>query len=127
MVSEAVDDIQERFGVRVLVSAVDGPVIESDSDCLSLIGDAMGADASVVALPVSRLSADFWKLRTGVAGGILQKFVNYRLVLAIVGDVSAHIGASDALRDFVYEANRGRHTWFVSTLDDLDPLLARIS
>jgi hypothetical protein len=49
-----------------------------------------------------------------VAGGVVQKFVNYRLRLAIVGDVAEHVTASTALRDFVREANRGGQTWFVA-------------
>lgn len=111
----------------MLVCDAAGPAIRGEADCDDLIGAALGGRAELVVLPAGRLTDDFFTLRTGVAGGILQKFVNYRLVLAITGDISAKVAASDALRDFVYEANRGRHTWFVATMDDLDPLLARIS
>ena len=37
----------------------------------------------------ARLSPDFLRLSTGLAGDVLQKFVNYGLRVAIVGDVSA--------------------------------------
>lgn len=59
-----------------------------------------------------------------LAGEIVQKFVYYRLNLAVVGDVSAHVEASTALRDFVREANRGRHLWFVGTAEEFAERLA---
>jgi hypothetical protein len=44
--------------------------------------------------------------------------------LAIIGDISAEIEASGALRDFVYESNTGRSVWFVADTDDLKAKLA---
>ena len=65
-------------------------------------------------MPVSRIAPEFFALRTGVAGAVVQKFVNYRLRLVVVGDVSEHVAASTALRDFVRESNRGGQPWFVA-------------
>ena len=59
-------------------------------------------------MPVARIAPAFFALATGVAGAVVQKFVNYRLRLVVVGDVTEHVAASTALRDFVREANRGR-------------------
>jgi hypothetical protein len=42
----------------------------------------------------------------------------------VVGDVSAHLAQSDALRDFVIESNRGEHVWFVRDLAELEARLA---
>jgi hypothetical protein len=53
----------------------------------------------------------------------MQKFVNYGVRLAIVGDISAHVAASTPFRDLVYESNRGRQVWFVADLDALDSRL----
>ena len=64
------------------------------------------------------MSASF-DLRSGVAGEIAQKFVNYRLKLAIVGDLIDHLARSEALRAFVRESNRGRQLWFVETPAEL--------
>ena len=60
---------------------------------------------------------------TGVAGEVVQKFVNYRLRLAVVGGISGHVTRSTALRDFVVEANRGRQLWFVDTPAELEERL----
>jgi len=64
-------------------------------------------------IPLSRLSPDFLKLSTRLAGEVIQKFVNYRVRLVILGDVSERAGQSGALRDFIYESNNGRSVWFL--------------
>ncbi|MFE2064829.1 DUF4180 domain-containing protein [Streptomyces sp. NPDC059467] len=99
---------------RVLRCAPEGPALDGESAALDLVGDAMGQDAELVAVPAERVGDEFFRLRSGVAGAVVQKFVNYRLRLAVVGDISRHLADSSALRDFVYEANRGRHLWFVA-------------
>ncbi|WFE25996.1 DUF4180 domain-containing protein [Solwaraspora sp. WMMD791] len=117
------DEIVEVAGVPVLVCAADGPPIASEQDALDVIGAAF-AGAEIVAVPVGRLDERFFALRSGVAGGIMQKFVNYRLRLVVVGDITEHTAGSTALRDLVVESNRGRQVWFV---DDLDALATRLS
>lgn len=99
-------------GLRVAVCDADGPVLACEADINDFIGEAWGLEAEWLALPVSRLSPDFFVLKTGLAGATSQKFVNYRIGLAIIGDVTAAITASDALRDYVREANAGRAIWF---------------
>ncbi|GAB2905613.1 MULTISPECIES: DUF4180 domain-containing protein [Streptomyces] len=105
--------------VPVLLCAPEGEPIARDSDVLDLIGDAGYHGAAWVAVPVERLDASFFQLRTRVAGDIVQKFAQYRTGLAVVGDISRHTTASTALRDFVRECNRNRQTWFVADLDEL--------
>ena len=111
--SQAVEDIG---GVSVLVLDPAGPVVANERDGTDLIGDAMGEGVDWLAIPVSRLSDDFLKLSTGLAGAILQKAVNYRINVAIVGDIAAKMAASKPLNDFVGESNRGRHVWFVADM-----------
>ena len=106
------DQVHERNGVPVLVCAADG------QGALDVIG-ATYSRADVVAIPVTRLDDRFFDLSSGLAGEIMQKFVNYQVRLAIVGDISAHLAASSALRALVLESNRGRHIWFVPDLEAL--------
>jgi hypothetical protein len=98
----------------------EGKKIRIGRDATDLIGDAKHAGAETVVIPVERLDEDFFRLRTGVAGELVQKFVTYGMRLAIVGDISAYIAESSALRDFMYEANRGRDVWFVANREELD-------
>ena len=67
------------------------------------------------------MTADFFDLKSGIAGEILQKFSNYRIRLAIVGDFSKYTNKS--LKDFIYESNKGGQINFVdSQLDAINVL-----
>lgn len=56
---------------------------------------------------------DFFNLSNKIAGGILQKLVNYRMKLAIIGDFSKY--KSKSLKDFIYECNNGNDIFFVES------------
>lgn len=45
------------------------------------------------------------------------------MLLAIVGDIAAHLERSSTFRDFVTETNRGRQLWFAPSLEELDARL----
>ena len=108
---------------RVFHVAADGPAIRTGGDALGLIYDERAQSADWIAVPVTRLDPAFFDLRTGVAGELVQKFANYGQRLAVVGDIGAYLGVSGALRDFVGEANRGRHVWFVADEAELEARL----
>ncbi len=101
-------------GVLAYLCAADGPKLDGERAAVDLIGDALGAGAELVVIPVERLGAGFLTLSTRIAGDAIQKFVNYGLRVAFVGDISEAVAASQALRDFVRESNRGRHVWFAA-------------
>jgi hypothetical protein len=118
------DEACEIAGVRVLACAPDGPTLARAGDVSDFISAAWEHKSALVAIPVQRLADDFFRLRTGLAGEAIQKFVNYRIRLAIVGDISAFLAESAALRDFIYESNRGQQVWFV---DDIAALCHRLT
>ncbi len=62
------------------------------------------------------LHTDFFDLKTGFAGEMLQKFSNFRLRLCIVGDFSIY--SSSSLRDFIFESNKLKQVSFVKSLND---------
>jgi hypothetical protein len=98
--------------------------VRDDRDAVDVIAQAhYEHHAHWVVLPVEHLPAEFFVLRTGRAGAIAQKFVDYRMNLAVVGDIEAHLAASTSFRDWVLETNRGRHLWFVP---DLETFAARL-
>ena len=55
----------------------------------------------------------FFVLSSGIAGEVLQKFINYHVKLAIVGDFTGY--TSKPLRDFIYESNCGETILFLPT------------
>jgi len=112
------DEIAVIDGVAVLRCAADGPLLDGEQAALDLVGEALGR-AELLVVPVARVAPAFFALASGVAGAVVQKFVNYRLRLAIVGDVDEYVAGSTALRDFVRECNRGTQTWFVADETEL--------
>lgn len=73
-------------------------------------------DADRIAVNKEAISDQFFILSTGIAGEILQKFVNYHIKFAIYGDFTQY--TSKALRDFIYECNNGSDIFFVSTKEE---------
>jgi hypothetical protein len=60
----------------------------------------------------SAICEEFFRLSTTLAGEILQKFINYKFKIAIVGDFSIY--TSKSLKDFIFESNNGKDIFFVS-------------
>lgn len=114
-----VDRHYDLHDTRVAVLMDDGAPLRNDSDAAGLISEAAEYRAHVIAISAKRFDAGFFRLRTGIAGQVIQKFLTYGFRLVIVGDISEHLQESSALRDFVYECNRGSHVWFVADLDEL--------
>lgn len=83
------------------------------------------SDCDCMVLNKSEISEDFFQLSTRLAGEILQKYINYFMKLAIVGDFSVY--TSKSLKDFIYESNHGRDVFFVSTVDEAVNKLTSIS
>lgn len=118
--------VRELAGEPALIVLGEGPPLDL-ARAVELIGEAMGGGVTWVVIPAARLGDDFFRLRTGLAGEITQKFTNYRRKLAILGDVSRYVSQSDALRDFIAESNRGPDIWFVADLDSLAVRIASIN
>lgn len=110
-------------GQAVYVCDAAGPKLDGERAATDIIGDSYACHATVVAIPVARLSSDFLTLSNRIAGNVIQKFVNYGVAVAFVGDVSEAVAASNALGDFVRESNRGRHVWFVVDMAELEAKL----
>jgi hypothetical protein len=118
--------VSHRHGATVVTFPADGPKLATDRDAVDLIAELFGQEADVVVVPVERFDEGFFTLSTRIAGEIVQKFVNYEQRLAVVGDITRHLEASSAFRDYVRETNRGRQVWFVADLDELDAQLQRV-
>ena len=98
--------------------------MRTDRDGSDLVQLGFDHQADWLAIPVERLGSDFFNLSTRIAGEVIQKLVNYRFKLAVMGDVSGFVAQSSALRDFVVESNRGQHVWFVGNLVEFEGRLS---
>ncbi|MGH9686325.1 MAG: DUF4180 domain-containing protein [Candidatus Acidiferrales bacterium] len=118
-------DTHELHGVRVFELAAEGPQIRTTRDATYVVSEAFAQSVPWLAIPVARLDDDFFRLRTGVAGEVVSKFVAYGMRTAFICDISQCVAGGDSFRDFVLEANRGKDFWFVTSLDELSQRLVR--
>lgn len=107
----------EQDGTTIAVISSDTAVI---TDARSAMELAMTAkyekSADRLAIDKRAVCGEFFILSTGVAGDILQKFINYHVKAAIYGDYSQY--TSKPLRDFIYESNQGKDFFFVPTREE---------
>lgn len=108
------DSVLVTEKTTVYLLAPHDPRITSERDTMDVIGAALGHKAHWVAIPIARLDPRFFDLSSGLAGAVLQKFVNYQLNVAIVGDIQRYAAQSEPLAAFVRESNRGGQVWFVA-------------
>ena len=103
-------------GIKIAVVKPDG-CEKIVTDARSALDLAMTAQyelgISRIAVPKEALADAFFILSTGLAGEILQKYVNYHVKLAIFGDFSHY--TSKPLHDFMYESNNGNDVFFAAT------------
>lgn len=121
---EAADGAASSFAPELVRLAADaraakvelgGALIASVRDALDIVGTAAFCGFELVVLEADQLTSEFFDLRSGLAGEIAQKFVNYRVRLAVVGDFAAF--DSEALAAYIRESNRGGHVAFVGGED----------
>ncbi len=106
-------------------------VVESDdvviTDAQSALDLLMSAKYDVgtknIVIDKKLIIEDFFILSRGLAGEILQKYVNYGGRIAICGDYSHY--TSKPLRDFIYESNKGKDVFFVATEAEAVEMLTR--
>ncbi|MCM3038730.1 DUF4180 domain-containing protein [Paenibacillus motobuensis] len=82
---------------------------QSALDLIATISYQTGADRFI--LNKSAIDEKFFDLKTGLAGEVLQKFINYQAKVAVVGDFTIY--SSKSLKDFIYESNHGKNIFFL--------------
>lgn len=105
-------------------------IVNSDEVIMTDVQTAMDLIMSVkyetgcskIALNKEAITEDFFILSKGIAGEILQKFINYRVKFAVYGDFSKY--TSKPLKDFIYESNKGKDIYFVSDTDTAVKMLS---
>lgn len=88
-----------------------GVLVTSGPSAMELLASVRyETGCSAIVLHKEQLDEPFFRLSTGLAGEVLQKFVNYQMRLGIVGDFSGY--TSKPLQDFIRESNEGRQICF---------------
>ncbi|TGL64058.1 DUF4180 domain-containing protein [Leptospira sarikeiensis] len=92
--------------------------IVSASDFLDIL---FSSPADTIILRKEDLPDEFYDLKTKFAGEILQKLINYRRRMIVLGEFGNF--SSKSWKDFVYESNKQGKFLFCSSIEEAIPLL----
>ena len=107
-------------------------VISSDETMITDVQSALDlamtvkyeAGATRLVLSKGLFDKAFFILSTGLAGEILQKWINYHIKAAIYGDFSRY--TSKPLHDFIYESNQGTNFFFTASQEEAVEKLSQV-
>jgi len=84
--------------IHIAELIADSIIIQKNEDGLDLLGNLYYHGFDKVIIHEKNITSNFFDLKNKMAGKILQKFSNYRVRLAIVGDFSKYTQKS--IKDF---------------------------
>lgn len=93
-----------------------GTSIQNPQEIVELLINCAYQGAEKIIIHADQLMPDFFDLKTGIAGEILQKVSTYQLRLAIVGGFSQY--SSKSLQDFIFESNKMGRVSFVASVEE---------
>ena len=107
-----------------------GIAVVAGGFCINTVDDALELIANVsyqegcdgLVIEQQCLNPDFFDLKTGFAGEVLQKFTTYNMRMGIVGDFSAI--TSNIFNDFIYESNKNKKIVFTDTVEKAIQILS---
>ncbi|HHU50481.1 MAG TPA: DUF4180 domain-containing protein [Firmicutes bacterium] len=98
--------------------------IRKEENAIDLISACFEYDTNFLLIQAQALVDDFFKLRTGLAGSVLQKFINYNIKVAVVMTDQQEVKGK--FKEFITETNKGNsfrvfsskeeaENWFMNT------------
>ncbi len=115
----------KKNGVEIALVQSEGIILKDVQSALDLMATVRYETGCVhMVIHKSSVVEEFFDLKTRLAGEILQKFINYHMKIAIVGDFSVY--SSQSLQDFIYECNKGRDVFFVLTEEEALKRLSQV-
>jgi hypothetical protein len=109
-------DLIDINGIYIAEIISDSIEIKNAQDALNIMANCGYQGARKIIIKEKNMIPDFFDLKTGIAGEILQKFSNYNVQLAIIGDFSKY--SSKSLKDFIFESNKLGRINFVDSLKE---------
>lgn len=100
-------------GTEIIEIKENSVIIKDTQDILDIIANL---HSRKFILYKKNINENFFNLKTGLAGEILQKASNYSIQIGIVGDFSKY--KSKSLQAFMFESNKTNQIIFVRSLDD---------
>lgn len=106
--------IHKHNGITVQEINHEGILIKEVQDIINLMSDT---SVRKFIFRKENFHQDFFDLKTGIAGDILQKASTYRIGIGIVGDFKNI--QSKSLSDFIYESNKTGQILFKDSVDEV--------
>jgi hypothetical protein len=107
---------QAKNSIKFIELASGGGLVGSERDALDLVGACGEHGTRLLLIDASCLPEEFFRLRTGLAGAVLQKFVNYGLKVAAY--TPPNMSNQGKFMDFKLETNRGNHFRLLESKED---------
>lgn len=112
--------IHEKNGKKIVEVNDKNLTIQNESDFLDLIANL---PLNKIIIHKNNLTEEFFDLKTGIAGNILQKVSNYKRYLGIIGDFSNI--TSKSVRDFIFESNKTKQVVFKEKLKEIIEIFSK--
>ncbi len=97
----------EKTGGKYIECLSAERTLDTEQDALDLLSICMENDTNLLVIHAAALADDFFKLKTGVAGMMLQKFVNYRIKTAVI--LTGEMVFKGKFKDMLAESSRGNN------------------
>lgn len=114
----------ETGGLKYVELLTGGKLIESEQDALELVGICGEHDTQRLMIHGENLPDDFFQLKTGLAGKILQKFTNYQLKTAAI--IPAEKVNQGRFKEMALETNRGQNFRIFENRQDAEEWLVKV-
>jgi len=106
-------------GRKILIASDSGFSIRSFNDISDVIAACFGTDGII--FTEGDLAQEFFDLRSGLAGELFQKFINYKLRMAIV--LPAPEAYGERISELAYEHKSHNMIRFVRSKDEAETWL----
>lgn len=98
--------------------------LSSEQDILDIISICIENDAYIIILYVDTFSEDFFNLKTGLAGTILQKFINYHIKFAIILEDEEKV--KGRFKEMIIESNKGNQFRTFKSIEDAEIWISKL-
>lgn len=111
-------EVMEKDGQIYLKVASSEAPLQSEEDVLDLIGGCYEHNTSLIMLQAEALSDEFFELKTGLAGKVLQKFMNYQVKAALI--IPNEQTIKGKFKELIAESKKGNRFRVFSNLKEAE-------
>lgn len=115
--------VRQIHDLRLVVFAEAGPLLKDENDVSLFIAPAFEHDAGMIALPVTASTPPSSNSEAAWRPRHIAEIHQLPPARGAAGRYHPRPAQSNALQDFVREANRGEQVWFLSSLTELEQRL----